>query len=74
MVKKDWSVGGCIIQDACTLLNSYAVWSIQHVHREANMVAYKLAKNSLVIDNDVYDLESTPLCIWKDVMLDISNI
>lgn len=68
-----WSLGGCLIQDACTIINSLSEWPIQHVHREANLVAHKLAKNSLVIDNDVYDMELTPNCISQDVILDIST-
>lgn len=64
--KDNWSQGGCLIQDAGILLNSFANWSTHHVYREANMVAHKLAKHILSLDNDVYELESIPLCIWQD--------
>lgn len=65
------SQGGCLIQDAKTLLNKFAIWLINHVCREANSVAYKLAKDAPNLVEDLYDLESTvPECILQDVMLD----
>lgn len=35
--KEDWSHGGCFIQDSWALINSFVVWSINHICRESNM-------------------------------------
>lgn len=62
--KIDQSQGGCLIQDARCLLNSFAIWSIKHVYRKANVVAHKLVKNSLSLEMDRYDIEMVPHYIW----------
>lgn len=36
----DWSQGGSLIQDAKTLLNSFATWFVNHVIRDANIAAH----------------------------------
>lgn len=58
--KEDWSQGGCLIQDARTIMNTFDVWSINRVCREANTAAHKLAKDALNLVENVYDLENVP--------------
>lgn len=58
----DWSEGAFIVQDAKTMLNSFANWSIQHIKREGNVVAHNLAKDALNHDVDILELEVVPKC------------
>lgn len=71
--KEDWSQGGCLLKDACVFLNSFDVWSISHVCREANLATHQLAKNNLSLDMDWYELDMVPQRIWQIVMMDVSN-
>ncbi|XP_040999571.1 uncharacterized protein LOC121245775 [Juglans microcarpa x Juglans regia] len=59
----NWSIGGCFMSDAKTVLNSAAVWSISHVYREANMAAHRLAQAAFEYTEDMYDIETCPSCI-----------
>ncbi|KAF5468835.1 hypothetical protein F2P56_012951 [Juglans regia] len=68
----NWSIGGCLISDAKTILNSAAVWSISHVYREANMAAHRLAKTAFECTEDVYDIEICPSCILHVVTKEMS--
>ena len=63
----NWSLGGCLILDAKEILNSAAVWSISHAHREANMAAHRLAQAAYECTEDMYDIEMCPSCIFQVV-------
>ncbi|KAF5475859.1 hypothetical protein F2P56_007621 [Juglans regia] len=60
---KNWSLGGCLVEDARVVLNSFACWSVAHTYREANMATHHLAKSALECTEDLYDLETCPSCI-----------
>ncbi|KAF5470790.1 hypothetical protein F2P56_011279 [Juglans regia] len=64
---RNWSLGGCLVEDAREILNSYAAWSVTHVYREANMASHLLANNALEATEDTYDLETCPSCIFPIV-------
>ncbi|KAF5445648.1 hypothetical protein F2P56_034686 [Juglans regia] len=57
---KNWSLGGCLVEDVRMVLNSFACWSVVHTFREANMAAHHLAKSALKCTEDQYDLETCP--------------
>ncbi|XP_042969118.1 uncharacterized protein LOC122301808 [Carya illinoinensis] len=59
----DWSMGGCLVEDARKILNSSIRWTASHVKREANKAAHQLAKSALEESEDVYDIEVCPQCI-----------
>ncbi|XP_040987715.1 uncharacterized protein LOC121235436 [Juglans microcarpa x Juglans regia] len=69
----NWSIGGCLISDAKTVLNSAVVWSISHVYREANMVAHRLAQAAFECIEDMYDIEICPYCILYVVTKEMSQ-
>lgn len=52
-----WSRARLIIQDAKNLLNTCANWSYFHVKREGNQMVHLLAKDALVINSDLYDID-----------------
>ncbi|XP_042958050.1 uncharacterized protein LOC122293561 [Carya illinoinensis] len=63
----DWSLGGCLIEDAKRVLNSSVNWTASHVHREANMAAHQLAKVATEMVEDVSELERCPSCVFHIV-------
>ncbi|XP_042958083.1 uncharacterized protein LOC122293615 [Carya illinoinensis] len=63
----DWSLGGCLIEDAKRVLDSSVDWTASHVHREANMAAHQLAKVATEMVEDVYDVERCPSCVFHIV-------
>lgn len=66
--KKNWSQGGPLINDAKHLLNSFARWSINHRKRDANKAAHVVAQDALKLQEDLYDLEDIPNCIYPIVI------
>lgn len=44
---EDYSEGGCIINDARSLLNSFANWFIQYSKKSCNVAAHLLAQNAI---------------------------
>ncbi|XP_042974832.1 uncharacterized protein LOC122306468 [Carya illinoinensis] len=70
---KDWSQGGLIIEDTKLLLQDLVRWKFCHTKRDSNMAAHLLAKNALLNDCDLYELEEIPPCIRRAVILDVCN-
>lgn len=66
----NWSQAGFLIQDAKTILQSFATWSVMHACRYANEVIHILAKNATSLVEDIFDLESIPSCITNTVSVD----
>lgn len=66
----NWSLGGILIQDARSVLNSFATWLASHVKREANQMAHLLAKDVLKLEFDMYTLEYVSDCIEHVVNMD----
>lgn len=56
-----------LIDDTKKMLNSFAVWSVNHVKREANKVAHNLAQNSLLMNENLYDLEEIPIYLLNTI-------
>lgn len=67
-----WSTSALLIQAAKKLLQSFSRWSIQYVKREANTVAYTLARASLLSSVNTFDLETMPDCVKDIVILEAS--
>ncbi|XP_042974783.1 uncharacterized protein LOC122306422 [Carya illinoinensis] len=67
---EDWSIGGLIVEDTRKVLKSFISWSVCHTKRDANMIAHKLAKDALLSDYDLYDLEEIPNCIKQLVAVE----
>lgn len=67
----DWCDGGLLVQDALTLCNSFAQWSICHVKGGYNEAVHALAKDAISCENDVVDLVSIPHCVIGVVQQDI---
>ncbi|XP_042944551.1 uncharacterized protein LOC122278428 [Carya illinoinensis] len=70
---KDWSQGGLIIEDTKLVLQDFVNWKFCHTKRDSNMATHLLAKNALLTDCDLYELEVIPFCIRHAVLLDICN-
>ncbi|XP_042954641.1 uncharacterized protein LOC122291055 [Carya illinoinensis] len=70
---KDWSQGGLIIEDTKHMLQDFVRWKFCHTKRDSNMAAHLLAKNALLNDCDLYELEEIPPCIRRAVILDVCN-
>lgn len=47
-----YGVCGHLMEDAKNLLHSCQVWRVNHVKREANEIAHRLAKRALGLDED----------------------
>ncbi|XP_059454956.1 uncharacterized protein LOC132185163 [Corylus avellana] len=62
------SLLGQLIEDVRIGLNAIPMWNVEHVHREANKVAHRLAKLALTQANDIVWLEEEPPCI-RDIVL-----
>lgn len=67
---KDWSDASMLVSDAFLLLQSFAIWFADHVHREANSVAHMLAKHALSLAEDAASFECILDCIKHLVNLD----
>lgn len=63
----NWSTGAFLIQNAKFLLCSLGHQSIQHAHKEANVVAHVLAWEAIVSNVESFDLENVSDCI-KDIV------
>lgn len=59
----DWSEGGLLVQDAITIIYSFANWSVHHIKRCCNAHAHALAKYAILCEKDVMDLKVVPHCI-----------
>ncbi|XP_059456541.1 uncharacterized protein LOC132186577 [Corylus avellana] len=62
------SLLGRLIDDVRLGLNAIPKLKVEHVNREANKVAHRLAKLALTQANDIVWLEEGPLCI-RDIVL-----
>ncbi|XP_042983344.1 uncharacterized protein LOC122312724 [Carya illinoinensis] len=69
----DWSQGGFIIKDTKQVLQEIVSWSFCHRKRDSNMAAHMLAKDALLTECDLYELEKIPSCIRHVAQLDICN-
>ncbi|XP_041025266.1 uncharacterized protein LOC121265642 [Juglans microcarpa x Juglans regia] len=69
--KSYWSYEGLLIKDARQVLDSFAVWTVNHTKREANKATRIVAKNALHLAEDLYDLEDIPNCIRQIVISDM---
>lgn len=58
-----WSEAGLVVQDAVSVLDSFASWSVGHINCDANSVAHILVKAALSLGEDLVELECIPLCI-----------
>ncbi|XP_042983177.1 uncharacterized protein LOC122312594 [Carya illinoinensis] len=67
----DWSQGRLLIEEAKSILNSCPTWSANHVKKEANKAACTLARNALLLYEDLYELEEIPSCILSTVHSEI---
>lgn len=59
-----------LVNDAISLLKSFALWSAGHIKREANFVAHFLAKHAISLVEDIVVLECIPNCIKHLAILD----
>ncbi|KAF5454650.1 hypothetical protein F2P56_024298 [Juglans regia] len=58
-----WSDSDLVIRDIKILLSKFLSWSVLHVHREVNVIAYHLAKFALNCQEDCIMIEDCPPCI-----------
>jgi ribonuclease HI len=65
-----WAQAGQLIDDTKRILYDCSSWKVQHVHREANTAADRLAKTALQLVEEHQWIASTPLCIQNIVMFD----
>ncbi|XP_042974848.1 uncharacterized protein LOC122306483 [Carya illinoinensis] len=61
--EENWNAFGMVIRDVKSLLSKVREWSIQHTHREFNVIAHTLAKYALTCSDDCILLEDYPPCI-----------
>ncbi|XP_042980091.1 uncharacterized protein LOC122310272 [Carya illinoinensis] len=64
----DWSQGGLLVEEAKAILNSCLSWSANLVNKEANKAASSLARNALVLYEDLCELEEISNCILSTVL------
>ncbi|XP_042956302.1 uncharacterized protein LOC122292147 [Carya illinoinensis] len=64
----DWSQGDLIIEEAKDVLSSCLSWSANLAKKEANNAACILAKNALLMCEDVYELEEISNCTLSTVL------
>lgn len=65
-----WSQGRVLLQDAKTLCNSFAQWSINHVNRTTNNATHNLAKNVIYLEEDLSELKVISKCISHTIIMD----
>lgn len=65
----DWSQGGFITQAAKDLLNSFTKWISSHTKRAGNQMTHLLAKDALLIDSSLHDLDVIPICVQDFIQL-----
>ncbi|XP_042962408.1 uncharacterized protein LOC122296670 [Carya illinoinensis] len=70
-MEKNWSMGGLLVEDAKNILSSIGNWKATHVYLEGNKAVHKIAKSTLNLDEDVYDIEECPLCIQSNVIAEL---
>ncbi|XP_042981157.1 uncharacterized protein LOC122310921 [Carya illinoinensis] len=68
--REDWSPGGLIVEDTRAVLRSFAFWNVCHTKRDGNVATHLLAKDALLSEFDLYDLEEIPNCIKQVVASD----
>ena len=65
--EQSWAPAGHLIEDTKNTLAG-VVWRVQHVGREVNAAANRLAKMALLLVEEHHRVFSTPHCIWNIVM------
>jgi ribonuclease HI len=68
--EQSWAPTGQLIDDTKRILGACSSWKVQHVHREANTAADRLAKMALQLVDGHQWINSTPLCIQDIVLFD----
>ena len=68
--EQSWAQAGHLIEDTKRNLGAYRSWKVQHVRREANTAADRLAKTALQLVKEHQWVGSTPLCIQDILMSD----
>lgn len=61
---------GLLIVEAKILLHTFARWSVNYTKREANMAAHLSTKEAISLQEDMYGIEETPICLLSTVLIE----
>ena len=68
------SAMGNLIEDVRILMKQFSRCTVQHVRRTANEAAHLLAKNALLIDEDLYHVEDCLAFLFPVVINDCNYV
>jgi hypothetical protein len=63
-----------LIEDYQIMLNSWQLWRVNHVRREANGVTHRLANEAFSLMDEQVHMEEGPLCILEIEIAECSNL
>jgi cytochrome oxidase assembly protein ShyY1 len=63
-----------LIEDYRIMLNSWQLWRVNHVRREANRVTHRLANEAFSLMDEQVHMEEGPLCILEIEIAECNNL